>query len=40
MNSVTGYQELLTSANLGPDSLLAAGSTTCCATGTCDYWFS
>ena len=36
LNAFTGFDELLNSVNLGPNSQIIANSTKCCATGTCD----
>lgn len=36
LNLTTGYEELKNHVNLGRDSVLFAGSTKCCATGTID----
>lgn len=36
LNLISGYEELMNHVNLGASSLLVAGSTKCCATGTCD----
>lgn len=36
LNAFTGFNELLNSVNLGPNSQVIPMSTKCCATGTCD----
>lgn len=36
LDIISGFNELFNHVNLGKNSLLVAGSTRCCATGTCD----